>query len=139
MNVISSSYKQVNIFKIYDSCYRSFCLIFWYQTTWGTLGIIIIMIKCKLGSPLPDCSGVNTQNSFRKLLSGVSEKVIKETSWLKCIWMTRTHSCCVSKSQTYFIRTIQLVCYFYLLIINTLWYGLFPLSSNAKNLAGTPC
>lgn len=73
-----------------------------------------------------DSSRVKTQNSLRKLLSGVSAKVIEVTSWLKCVWMTRTHSCCVSKSQTYFIRTIQLVCYFYLLIVNTLWYGLFP-------------
>lgn len=27
----------------------------------------------------------------------ISEKVIKGTTWLKCIWMTWTHTCCVSK------------------------------------------
>lgn len=35
-------------------------------------------------------------------------------------------SCCVSESQTYFIRAIQLVCYFYLLIINTLMVWPLP-------------
>lgn len=40
--------------------------------------------------------------------------------------MTWTGSCCVSESQTYFIRTIQLVFYFYLLIINTLMVWPLP-------------
>lgn len=77
--------------------YGSFCLIFFVLNYMRRLGYNNLYQKMwvvvKLCFFPTDSSGVNTQNSSRKILSGVSEKVIEETSWLKCICMTWTHSC----------------------------------------------